>query len=147
MKKQTPIAFDELESALEWSSSDELLENQAFIERSTGKVYFQSRSGEFEVEQPEDLDDGTLFIAMPNKKELDLGRSLVFEFVEFEAPGIAEKVHLVFRKKGAYRNFKYILEDAGLLAKWYAFEEAATKTALLRWADENGFLVSDADKT
>lgn len=143
MTTRTPISMDDLEAALDWSSAGGAFENQAFIDRATGELHFQSLHGDFEDELPEDLDDGTRYIVMPHKHDFDLGRALVFDFVDVEAPHLAEPVHATFRRKGAYGRFKTILERAGMLERWYAFEKAATHAALRRWAEENGFVVLD----
>lgn len=146
MTTHTPIAMAELEAALDWTSASAGDESQAFIQRSTGAVFFQSLHDDFGQQLPEDIEDDTRYIAMPHKNDLALGRELVFGFVDAEAPQLAEQVHAAFRQKGAYGKFKTMLERAGLLERWYAFEAAATRTALLRWAKENGFEPLPGDK-
>lgn len=131
----------DLEAALDWSSAGDPFENQAFIDRLTGSLHFQSLHGDFGEELPEDIEDGTHYIAMPHRNDLDLGRKLVFEFASSKAPQLEAQLHSVFRQKGAYGKFKAILERAHLLEQWYEFEGAATKAALLRWAEDNGFAV------
>ncbi len=144
MPKRTPIRLDDLEAALDGSSSADL-DNQAFIDRSTGKVHFRSLPGDADEDLPEDIEDGARYIAAPHRNELDLGRDLVFEFVAREAAHLSDPVHSAFRRKGAYAEFKSILDRAGLLDRWYRFEDSATKDALLRWAKENDFeVLSDA---
>ena len=145
----TPVHIDytDIEVALDWSSSAGPYENQALICRRTGRVYLQSMHGDFEEEGlPEDIEDGSLYLAVPHKNELDLGRELVYRFVETEAPEIEAQVDAAFRKRGAYSNFKSILERLGLLQRWYEFEGAATRTALKGWAQENGFVVAEAKR-
>ena len=100
--------------------------------------------GDFEEEGlPEDIEDGTLYVAVPHKNELDLGRELVFQFIETEAPNLEAQVGAAFRQRGAYSKFKSILERSGLLHRWYDYEAAATRSALERWAKENGLVVGD----
>lgn len=141
MATRTPIGIAALEAALDWSSAGGPFENQAFIGRLTGEVHLQSLHGDFGEELPEDIEDGTRYIAMPHKNDLDLGRELAFEFVGSEAPQLEAQVHSAFRQKGAYGKFKTVLERARLLERWYEFERAATKAALIRWAEDNGFEV------
>jgi len=139
------IKYADIEAALAWSSSAGPYENEALICRRTGRVYLQSMHGEFEEEGlPEDIEDGTLYVAVPHKNELNLGRELVFQFVENEAPRIETQVGAVFRQRGAYSKFKSILERSGLLQRWYEYESAATRSALERWAKENGLVVAEA---
>jgi hypothetical protein len=141
MATRTPIDMADLEAALDWSSAGGPFENQAFIGRLTGSVHLHSPYGDFGEKLPEDIEDGTRYVAMPHKNDLDLGRNLAFEFVSSKAPQLEAQVHSVFRRKGAYGKFKTILERAHLLEQWYEFEGAATKAALLRWAKDNGFEV------
>ena len=141
------ISYAGLESALDWSSSAGPYENQAIICRRTGRVYLQSMHGDFEEEGlPEDIEDGSLYLAVPHKNELNLGRELVFEFVEAEAPKMESQVNAAFRQRGAYSKFKSILERSGLLERWYEYEAAATRCALNHWAQENGLVVPEATR-
>jgi hypothetical protein len=142
------ISYEDLESALNWSSSGGPYENQALICRRTGRVYLQSMNGDFEDEElPDDIEDGTLYVAVPHKNDLDLGRALVFEFVETEAPRVAAAVQAAFRQRGAYSKFKAILERESLLQRWYEYEAAATRSALERWALENGLVVNGSSRS
>ena len=145
----TPVHIDyaDIEAALDWSSLAGPYENQALICRRTGRVYLQSMHGDFEEEGlPDDIEDGTLYLAVPHKNDLELGRELVYRFVETAAPEIEPQVSAAFRQRGAYSKFKSILERRGLLQKWYEYEGAATRSALKRWAQENGLVVTDATR-
>jgi hypothetical protein len=66
-----------------------------------------------------------------------LGRNLVFEFVEQFLPGDFERVRQIFRRGGAYRRYKDLLEDRGFLKKWYEFENTRQTEALREWCEEN----------
>ena len=136
------MKYEDLESAFQWSSSGAPCENTALLNRQTGEVFLTSLHGDFDEELPEDIDDGTLYIAAPHKTELNLGRELVFEFIEEVAPRHLDKVDSYFRHRGAYSKFKSLLERESLLAAWYKYEAEATRQALLRWASENGLNVT-----
>jgi hypothetical protein len=148
MSPRPSISFSDLESALDWASAGGYEENEAFIDRATGAVYFRSTVDVGDEEElPDDIDDETRYVPMPDKKALDLGRALVFDFVDREAPPkLADRVRAAFRGRGAYSKFKAMLEDADLLSRWYAFEAAETKIALLEWAEGHGFDVRDVPK-
>ena len=136
------VKYQDLEAALEWASSGAPFENTALISRQTGEVFFNSMGGYSEEELPEDIDDGTLYVAIPHKNDLDLGRELVFDFIESESPGSIGIVAAYFRQRGAYSKYKTFLERESLLDKWYKFESEASRKALLRWAGENGLNVT-----
>jgi hypothetical protein len=148
MTASVHIDYADLEAALDWSSSSGPYENEALICRRTGRVYLKSMHGDFEEEGlPEDIDDGTLYLAVPHKNDVDLGQELVYQFIEAEASELESQIVAAFRHRGAYSKFKSILERNGLLQRWYEFEAAATRSALKRWAQENGMLVSEAESS
>jgi hypothetical protein len=45
---------------------------------------------------------------------------------------------MIFSRRGAYRRYKDLLEQKGLLDEWYDFEQQRTRQALLDWCEENG---------
>ena len=141
----TPIRYDDLEMALHWASSGAPFENRAFVSRETDKLFTQLLGGDFAGEAPDDLDDGGLYIEVPHKNELDLGRQLVFRFVEDSAPILAQDVHSIFRHRGAYAQFKNLLDRTDLLERWFEYESGAMRTALMVWAKEHGFEVTHDD--
>ena len=94
-----------------------------------------------EEELPEGIEDGSLYIAVPHKNDFDLGRSLVFAFVDLRAPAHVSKVESFFRQRGAYSKLKMLLDRKGLLDHWHEYENAAIRVALTEWADEHGFVV------
>jgi hypothetical protein len=113
---------------------------KAYISRVTGEIHW---SGEgIDEEPPEDIDDGSRYIAVPHKNKLDLGRSLVLRFVDEQLPRADSTVRDYFRRRGAYQRFKTLLAQAGQLDAWYRYEEAATEEALREWCAGNGVVVS-----
>ena len=139
----TTVKYQDLESAFEWSSSGGPFENTALLSRATGEVFLKSMHGEFGEELPEDIDDGTLYVAAPHKNDLNLGRELVFDFVEAVVPQHMRSVESYFRQRGAYLKFKTLLERESMLDDWYRFESKAKCKSLLQWASENGFTVTE----
>jgi hypothetical protein len=141
MSAAVPITFETLESALEWSSSGAPFENQAILSRASGELFLRSLQGEFGEPLPDDIEDGTAYIAVPHKNDFDLGRSLVLRFAEEHAPTHLGTIESFFRQRGAYAKFKALLERANLLERWYEYEATATRRVLELWAAENGFKV------
>ena len=116
--------LNEIEDAMMFVSSSGYGDNSAILDKSTGKIYYQSDYGDLdELEDiPEGEYDPNIHIEIPHKNELDLGRNLVFEFVEEHLSNDFERVREIFRRKGAYGRYKDMLEERGLLKKWYDFE-------------------------
>jgi hypothetical protein len=141
MPQETTISLDDLSDALMWVSAAAWGINSAYICRSSGRIYWASQEHEVEEELPEDIEDASLYLAVPHKHDLNLGRNLVFDFVEEQLPDAADQVAGIFRRRGAYRRFKDLLDRRGKLEQWYAYEEDATRRALLDWADAEGIEV------
>jgi len=136
-----PVKLSELLDAFDWVSASGMFENQAYVNRESGKVYWSSSTDELGEELPEDIEDGTLYIAVPHKNEFDLGRSLVLRFVEEQLPDSYERVNGYFHKRGAYARFKDLLERHGRLEAWYQYEARAVEQALREWCEENGLQI------
>ncbi len=128
--------YRELLDVYDFVSSSPDYENQVLLSRSTGKAYCISAFGGETDDLPEDLEEDDL-IGIPHQHDLDLGQPLVREFVRCELPDEAEQVRSIFRRRGAYRPYKELLSRMGLLEKWYDFEVARTKEALLEWCEAN----------
>lgn len=137
--------FLEIEDAFMFVNSSGYNEHQAIIDKFTGKFYYYSEYiDEDELEQlPEEEYDPEVHIHIPHKTELDLGRDLVFEFVEKLIPAEYHRVEKIFRKHGAYSRYKDLLDDMGLLQKWYDFENRRVEAALRKWCQENEIDMAD----
>ena len=128
----------DLEEAFLFVSMSPDYEASAYRARETGKIYWVSDLVELEEDLPDDLDDGTAYIVIPHKNDLDLGKRLVSSFVEDELPSEFDNVERIFRRPGAYSRFKALLTSKGLLEGWYKYENAATLSALKKWGQEEG---------
>jgi len=137
----TRIDFQDLLHAFEWVASGEIagIECAAYVNRATGSIHWSSEG--IDEELPDDIDDGSQYIAVPRKRDFELGRSLALRFVAENIPDSYERVHQYFRKKGAYSRFKAELDHAGQLEAWYEYEQRATQETLDEWCKENGFLL------
>lgn len=128
------VKLSDLIDGFDWVSAGYLFENSAYIDKITGKIYFETDSVEFEEEQPDSFEDESIYLAIPHKNDLDLGRTIVFEYIDEFLPESANTVREFFRKKGAYSKFKELLERRKHLELWYKFEEEAIEIALREWA-------------
>ena len=93
---------------------------------------------ELEDQLPEDIEDGSIYIAVPHRNDLNLGKNLVLNFTDERLPDSYATVANFFRKRGAYGRFKDLLEHKGLLEAWYEYEAQAVEQALRVWSAENG---------
>ncbi|MFZ2266285.1 MAG: UPF0158 family protein [Azonexus sp.] len=140
MTPSTPVKFEDLLVAYEWvSSSPE--DSEAFVSRVTGNIHLSASSMELD-ELPEDIEDGSIYVAVPSKHDLDLGKNLVLTFAEEQLADSYQTVANIFRQRGAYGRFKDLLERKGLLQAWYDFEAKTTELALREWAAEEGISIT-----
>jgi hypothetical protein len=132
-----PISFSDLQLAFEFVSSGSMGENEAYLDRQLGKIYWHSEFGDTDAELPADIDDEK-YIAIPHKVELDLGKPLVLDFAREFLPDDYDEVRHIFSRKGAYRRYKELLARRGTLDRWYDFSNRAEEATLRKWCAENG---------
>ena len=138
------VSLDQLQNAMEWVSSD-FLDNEAYICRQTGKIYWVAGDPgmiDEEEEVPEDIHDADKYIAVPDKRDLDLGKQLAFDFTSQYLAERYDDVRDIFRAKGAYRRFKDILERKGLLEEWYRYSDERAAKALAEWCELEGLILA-----
>jgi hypothetical protein len=137
----TSVILDDLESAMQWASASSPGENSACISKTTGQIFYASDFADTVDELPEDIDDASLYWSVPHKNDLELGRLLVFRYVEEWLPQEVRTVQGYFHRRGAYARFKDLLHRTGHVDRWHEYERIATEAALLEWARENGLTV------
>ena len=141
MTTSTPVKFEDLLAAYEWVCSSPG-DSEAFVSRRTGTVHWSSSTGELDEELPRDIEDGCIYVAVPNKYDLNLGKNLALTFAEDQLEDSYQTVANIFRQRGAYGQFKDLLERKGLLQAWYDFEAKATELALRKWAADEGIPIN-----
>jgi hypothetical protein len=136
-----PVSFSDLQFAFEFVSSGGMGENEAYLDRQSGKIYWHSELGDNDEELPDDIDDEK-YIAIPDRRELDLGKPLVLDFARGFLPDDYDEVCHIFGGRGAYRGYKDLLVRRGALERWYDFSNKAEEAALREWCAENGIDLS-----
>ena len=131
------VKFSDLELAFDFKSFDSYGDHEAYLCIESGKIYYSSDLIDDEEELPADIYDNDKYIEIPSKQDMDLGKSLVFGFIDKYLPAEYELVSSMFRKKGAYSRFKSFLEVKGLLDKWHNYEKEAQIRAIKDWCNEN----------
>jgi hypothetical protein len=134
------VAVDvrELRDAFEFVSTGEAFDAAAYISLDTGRIHWRSDAAGIEEELPPDIDDPDRYLAVPTRRELNLGRRLALAFVAEELPDDFDAADRLFRRRGAYGHFKGLLGARGKLDRWYEFEMRAIDAALHAWCDAHG---------
>jgi hypothetical protein len=143
MSEQPAVKLDELEDALMFLASTDMSENAAWLCRDTGKVLWPADDGGDWEALPQDIDDEDRYVAIPDKRDLGLGKPLVLEFVRVHLPECIEQVREIFSHRGAYARFKDLLDRRESLDAWYSWEQEKTRQALREWGADNGIRLAD----
>ena len=143
-RSRVAVPFDTILEAFEFVSFGPPEEHHAYLCLETGKIYWHSELGDDEEELPEDIDDAEKYVAIPHKNDLDLGKNLAIDFVEEVLPDATRDVERMFSRRGAYANFKNLLERRRLLQRWYEYEAAADEKALREWCADQGIEITNS---
>ena len=136
-----PVKADELIEALDWIQASLEGDHAAFVERASGRVLLFSP--ELDDEAPEDFENTELFLAVPDRFDLELGARTALDFARSHMPDDAERVASYFGRSGAFRRFKDLLDLRGQTDAWYDFERQAAMLAFKAWCEANGLRLVD----
>jgi hypothetical protein len=128
--------FSEIQDAFLFVSSEQYGIHRALLCLDSGEIYYYSETGGLDEIDEEDFECED-FIEIPHKNDLNLGRSLVFEFVDQYLPDESHLIEQIFSGPGAYERLKDFLRRKRLLQKWYDFEKEREEQALRAWARES----------
>ena len=130
------IKFSDIEMGFEFVSFGAETTHTAILCKDTGEIYYSSDDGEMD-EVPDGVYENDDCIEIPHKNDLDLGRNLVFEFMDQYLPDDFERVRQIFRSRGAYARYKDLLDHRGKLKEWYDFENVRQTETLREWCRKN----------
>lgn len=134
----TTAKFSEVLDAYDMCSfGGGVVDTQAYISLERGTVHVVTGDPGLDEDVPEDIESGP-YLALPDKAELGLGRELVMEFVEQHLPDERHTVSGFFSRRGAYGNFKDLLDRKDKLQAWFDFEESEKESRLREWCADNG---------
>ena len=135
------LRFSDIQDAFFFVSSAGYGLHSAILSKDTGQIHWRSEEGDLDEISDKDL-SWDRCIEIPHKNDLGLGQELVFEFVANHLPDEFENVQQIFQRRGAYSQFKDLLDSKGLLQSWYDFEDQHEEQALRQWCSENGLELS-----
>ena len=128
-------------------------ENKSFVDRETGEVITVSLDDlhAAEEEDEEDADKTCLAIVkdpgryawLPTKHDFN-SWEIMREFCEeVEPPKRRDRLLAAIHGRGAFRYFKDLATEFGIIDEWYAFEEDALRDIAREWCEENGIACTD----
>jgi hypothetical protein len=136
------MKYADLESAFDFLDMGDPHDKAVYISRSTGEIHYSSDMADID-ELSEDVEENDDDVELPNKYDLDLGKQLVWDFVDRQIPRLKQRVKSIFSRRGAYSRYKSFLEERDLLEAWYRFQEERTKRVLLEWCESEGIAIED----
>lgn len=141
--RQVAVSLADLDLAVDFVASGEAVGAEAYVNRVTGQVHFLSLDTLDLEPRPADLDESDHYVAVPHKRELDLGFRLVNDFAQERMRYAVDEINDIFRRRGAYRRFRALLDRHGMLDAWHSYENAAREKALREWCAEVGIALKD----
>jgi hypothetical protein len=141
------VNWEDLLHAFEFASLGQPHEHEAILCRKSGKFLWLTDVEEDIEAWPNDADDKEKYLAIPHKKELDLGKPLVLEFARQFLPDQYNEVRRIFENRGAYARFRDLLQRNKALDRWYEFENKASEAALREWCALNEVKIEVKDAT
>ena len=148
MEPIMPVRFGDILQAFEFADASGGMGGcRTFVCRQTGKIYYQFDDDTLQEleddELPDDIDDETKYLPMPNSRDLSLGKPLVLDFVREHLPSDLDDVRDIFSKRGAYQKFKNLLSRRGAIDAWHDYRNRATKRALRDWCEVHSIEIVD----
>jgi hypothetical protein len=138
-----PVRLKDLLDAYQFVSMSEAGEHLAYLCKQSGRIYWHIESfseifaNPEEEPLPDDVGDEDKYIEIPNRRDLDLGQPLIWDFVNEYSPDDYGEVREIFSRKGAYSRYKGFLRRKRLLDRWHEFETKAEERALREWCNFN----------
>lgn len=129
------FAFDIIEGAFDYVNFGDH-SNSAYLDRHTGTSLYFSIHGDSD-EEPEDFGDDTRYVAIPDTRDLGMGRQLAIQFVSEVRPALRGEIRDAIKGRGGFRRFKDILNQNGLLDRWYEYEAQYERNLIMEWCAEN----------
>lgn len=112
--------------------------SEYFLDKQTGEIEWVSDMAMSMVEREKICNrlDEHGFYRLPSS--LDIREyDLMNEFIHGLPESVQGQVLSTIRGKGAFRRFKEMLTEMGILQEWYKFRENAFKQLAAKWCREN----------
>lgn len=138
------ISYSTIEDSFYFASASPDCSCEAYISLDTGQTYWISDLGDSD-ELPDDFEESDRYLQIPSRYDLGLGTNLVRDFAAQQGPRLQEEIERIFQSRGAYRRFKVLLAEQGLLETWYEYENERTKLALKEWCLQKGIVVDGSN--
>jgi hypothetical protein len=134
-RPNTVFCFYDIEAAFGIGNSDDR-SNEVYLDRHTGNTLFFLPLGDSD-DVPDDLDDTSRYVAIPDTRPLGLGSQLAIDFASEIAPELLDQVRYAFHKRGGFRRFKDLLYQSDLLDAWHKYAGEKEHSVIVKWCADN----------
>ena len=100
------MKYSDLEIAFDYLNSGDPYEKAVYVSRSSGLAYYRSDAAGID-ELPADVEKNDDFVELPNRYDLDLGKQLVWDFVNREIPEQVKKSDRFFLVPAPTRSTRH----------------------------------------
>lgn len=121
------VKLDEIIDALEWVNAD----TQAFLNTETGETVMWMDYGDNDIDE-EELEDEK-YIRLPDQFEIN-----EYHMMESFAYDRDERLVNAIKGSGAFRRFKDMAEEIGLIDDWYEFRDNCYRERAEEWCESHG---------
>lgn len=131
MKVNIKNIADELQSL----NDDDFL----FYNKLTGETeWFGEETGNPNGLELDDIEEDENFVALPSKWDIN-EYEMMEDFMNVqENEEIQNQIFHAIKGRGAFRNFRAVVENNGLLEEWYKFKDSAYEQIVKDWCEKNG---------
>ncbi|SCB25961.1 hypothetical protein GA0061099_1003673 [Bradyrhizobium yuanmingense] len=109
------VKFGDILQAFEFADISGIVECRTFVCRQTGKIYYQFDQDNLQEleddELPDDIEDETKYLQIPNSRDLDLGKPLVIAFVREFLPNDLDDVRYISANAAPIRSSRACSPD------------------------------------
>jgi hypothetical protein len=148
---RTRVDLSDLLLAVDHVSLGGFGDTEAYVALDTGMIHVVGDGIESDdpdapdgSPDPTDFSNSDQYLQVPSKQELGLGKRLAVRFAWAHLDeGDAVEVEGYFRRRGAYPQFKALLERRQLLKQWYEYEDHAIRQEVKDWCEGNDLEVYD----
>jgi|LGOV01.1.fsa_nt_gb hypothetical protein len=77
------------------------------------------------------------FISLPDRYEVNEYQMMERFIMTLRNEKISDKLWNAINGRGAFRNFRYVVDHNGLQDEWYNYREAQYKEIAIAWCEEN----------
>ncbi|HED31306.1 MAG TPA: hypothetical protein ENN50_06445 [Prosthecochloris aestuarii] len=132
------LSYSEIVMAFDFVSSGEEGDNHAWICRDSGEIVYFSEVLGLDERRGQDIHSPNC-VAVPHRNDLELGRELVFDFIDEELPDKYASIRDIYADpEDPEGRFRELLQARGVLDRWNDYKAGRIRSSLMTWCQARG---------